>query len=54
MNKKKRVEKYYHDQRWSKKEIEDYFDPAKNDNKRTTVMTGYNSKVYQLDGLTFE
>ena len=43
----------YRDKRMSKKEIEDYFDPARNDDKRTVVMTAYNSKIYQIDGLTF-
>ena len=47
------VERMYKDKRMSKKEIEDYFDPARNDDKRTVVMTAYNSKIYQIDGLTF-
>lgn len=41
------IDEMYHDQRMNKKDIEDYFDPSKDEKgQRTVVMTGYNSKIY--------
>lgn len=47
------ISQMFKEERRSQREIEDYFNPAKNEEKRIVVMTDYNSKIYQLDGITF-
>jgi hypothetical protein len=41
------------DLRHTKSEVIDVFNPAVSE-KRIVVMTSYNSKAYQLDGITFD
>lgn len=41
-----KIDKMFHEKKMSKREVIDYFDPARNEDKRITVMTGYNSKIY--------
>lgn len=42
------------DKRYTKKEIEDMYHPDHPDNKgRLVVMTAFNSRSYQIDGITF-
>lgn len=47
------ISQMFKEERKSQREIEDHFNPAKNEEKRIVVMTDYNSKIYQLDGITF-
>jgi hypothetical protein len=48
---------YKKDQRWTDREIHDFFIPKETQDpnvKRLVVITLYNSRIYQIDGMTFE
>jgi hypothetical protein len=47
------VDNLIREKRWTKSEVIDLFNPAVS-NKRMVVMTSYNSKTYQLDGIDFD
>lgn len=39
--------------RYSKKEIEDHYSSSNESGTRHVVLTSFNSKAYQIDGITF-
>ena len=47
------VEHLSYDKRLTNSDIEKMFSSSDPDNKRMTVMTEYNSKSYQIDGISF-
>jgi hypothetical protein len=55
INKETVIEQVYDmlDKRYSKKDIEDHYSPAMNKDNRMVIITQFNSKSYQIDGLTF-